>query len=104
MKIAKTLPNGVEIPEPDDYIWAAYRYKCVFHPRTWAVCLHEQPPKSINPYWRLYPEWRIPLCNFCHEKVHNMPVFDATHAILVARMKNFPFAVSEIDKHNGTKI
>lgn len=99
----RTLPTGVEIPVEDDFIWKAYNDRCVFHPRTYAVCLHEEPPKSQNPYWRLYPENRFPVCEKCHERMHQLSRIDAMTELLTARMKNFPDAVKTIDAYMEEK-
>ena len=84
------LPNGVEIPDEDIYIWAAYNNRCVVHPDTWAICLHEEPPRSKNPHWRQMPETRFPVCNTCHFLVHSMSRSNASSFLNEYRSKHFP--------------
>jgi hypothetical protein len=67
----KTLPNGVEIPDDDFFIWKEYDFKCIMC-RGYAVTLHESPPKSLNPDWKSMPDTRFPLCNQHHAEVHQM--------------------------------
>jgi hypothetical protein len=98
VQIAKTLPNGIQILVEDNFIWKAYNYRCVLHPRQYAVTLHEEPPKSQNPYWKDYPTQRFPLCAKCHDKVHEMSRRDATYLLYEARIRNFHNAVKEIDE------
>lgn len=94
-----TLPNGVEIPDHEDFVWVAYSYRCVVHPMRWAVCLHHEPPKSLNPHWRDMPETWYPVCDQCHNLVHRIPRKDAGFHLEHARNQNFPKAVEEIKKH-----
>lgn len=100
-KVARTLPNGVDVLQEDDFIWGAYRYKCVVHPRRYAVTLHEEPPKSQDPYWKFHPTQRFPLCVSCHDAVHEMSRLAATYFLYENRAKNFPKAVSQIDEITG---
>jgi len=87
-----TIPNGVEIPDNDLYIWQAYNFRCVVHPHIYAVCLHENPPKSKNPNWMNEPWTRYALCNDCHTKVHEMSRLERDAWLEFERNKNFPNA------------
>jgi hypothetical protein len=91
-----TLPNGVQVPDEDDFIAGAHAYRCVAHPSRWMVCLHEEPPKSLNPQWRAMPDTRFPVCNECHEMVHQISRQDAALYLIQNRMKNFPKAEAEV--------
>ena len=93
------IPNGVEIPDEDQFIWEAYSFRCVAHTYRWAVCLHESPPKSLNPHWREMPETRFPVCDDCHQLVHRIPRLDGALYLEHARAKNFPKAVEELRRH-----
>lgn len=90
------LPNGVEIPEEDLNIWKAYNYRCVAHPYVYAVCLHEEPPKSLNPNWRDMPDTRFPVCNECHHLVHSISRSDAGYYLETNRIRYFPDAVMRL--------
>jgi hypothetical protein len=94
-----TLPNGIEIKDEDDFIAAAYSYRCCAHPTRWLVCLHEEPPKSLNPHWREMPETRYPVCDQCHNMVHRIQRIDAAYYLEHARSENFPKAVAEIKRY-----
>ena len=94
----KTLPNGVEVPDEDLPIAEAYQCRCVAHPYKFMVCLHEEPPKSKNPNWRLEPLTRFPVCNECHELVHRLPRSDAAYYLNSNRDENFPSAVTTIER------
>jgi hypothetical protein len=87
-----TLPNGVEIPEEDLHIWQTYDNRCIVHPNVYAVCLHENPPKSLNPSWKSQPWTRYALCNDCHTRVHNMSRIERDLWLTFERNKNFPHA------------
>jgi hypothetical protein len=87
-----TLPNGVEIPEQDLPIWQAYGFHCVIHPALYAICLHEEPPKSLNPKWREMPETRYPVCDSCHQLLHSLPRRDAGFLLEKHRKRNYPMA------------
>lgn len=89
-------PNGITIPDADINIWQAYDFQCVGHPGTYAVCLHEEPPKSKNPDWRNQPETRFPVCNDCHNLVHSMARVDAAFYLEQSRNRFFPEAVSKL--------
>ena len=93
------LPNGVEVPDDDYYIWEAYDCCCVFHPDRFARALHEEPPKSKNPKWKDMPENRFPLCLDCHELVHRMSRSEAQDFLNTYREINYPKAVERIRKH-----
>ena len=89
----------VEILERDLFIWEAYKKRCVVHPLKFAVCLHEEPPKSLNPNWLKEPLTRFPLCNDCHEQVHRMSRADAEAFLKKHRELNFPDATGVILAH-----
>ena len=93
----KILPSGVEIPDEDLYIWEAYNFSCVAHPTRPAVCLHEEPPKSINPKWQSDPNSRFPVCNDCHELVHELGRQDAEFYLRAARSQYFPDALEDME-------
>lgn len=80
----------IDILPEDLPIWKAHNFKCVVHPERKAVCLHEEPPKSLNPNWKKEPEKRFPVCNECHEKVHTMNREDAASFLAHNREINFP--------------
>ncbi len=94
-----TLPNGTEIPEEDVPIWSAHNNRCVAHPNLYAVCLHEEPPKSKNPNWKQEPWTRFPVCAYCHERVHEMPRIEAQSYLEFERAKNFPMALRLLVNH-----
>ena len=87
-------------PADDEYkIMGIYNFSCVVHPYRRAVCLHEEPPKSLNPGWRLLPQARYAVCNECHMLVHQIPRKDAAYMLEQARSKNFPHAVEELEEY-----
>ena len=49
------LSNGVQIPDDEVKIWERTHFACTAHPGRMAVCLHEEPPKSLNPHWKEMP-------------------------------------------------
>jgi len=68
----KTNPTGnIQIPEEDYFLWEVYKFKCVIC-QSWAVCLHECPPKSLNPKWKEHPEDRYSVCEKHHEQMHTI--------------------------------
>ena len=95
------LGNGVEIPDEDVPIAKAYNFRCVAHPSQYMVCLHEEPPKSKNPNWRLEPLARFPVCNECHELVHRLSRTDAAFYLNQHRDKFHPSAVETIESLNS---
>jgi hypothetical protein len=99
-----TLPTGVVIPDEDVFIAQAYAYRCVAHPTSWMVCLHEEPPKSLNPRWKSMPDTRYPVCDKCHNLVHRVGRKDAAYYLEEARKKNFPKAVEEIESHVSSSV
>ncbi len=80
----------------DEKILKIYNNSCVAHPHKRSVCLHEEPPKSLNPSWRSMPHTRYPVCNECHMFVHNTSRIDAYTYLEEARDKYFPKAVEEL--------
>ena len=63
---------------PDELpIWEAYNFSCVVCKFNRAVCLHEEPPKSLNPNWEAEPWNRFPVCNDCHNHLHSLSRKDA---------------------------
>lgn len=86
------LPNGIEIPDPDLWIWLAYDFRCVAHPHIYGVCLHENPPKSKNPHWREQPWTRYCVCAHCHEQIHEMRTLERDAFLDFNRTKNCPDA------------
>ena len=93
------LPNGIEVPEDQEFIWAVYSYRCVKHPWLWAVCLHEQPPRSLNPHWQEMPETRFTVCAECHDILHSMNNADCGIYLEQAREYNFPAAVRILEEY-----
>lgn len=89
------------IPPEDLPIWKAYNGRCVIHTYRPAVCLHEEPPKSLNPRWRQMPETRFALCNDCHNLVHSMSRSEAIFMLEDARTRNFPEAKDILLKLSG---
>lgn len=87
-----TLHNGIEIPDADLPIWQAYDFRCVAHPNIYAVCLHENPPKSRNPKWREQPWTRYAVCAYCHEMIHEVSPLERDAFLNFNRTKNFPNA------------
>lgn len=88
-----TLPNGTEIPDADAWIWEVYDHCCIFHPDRFARCLHEEPPKSLNPNWEAEPWNRFCLCHTCHERIHQMGRKEAMELLVEARDMSFPNAL-----------
>lgn len=82
--------SGVQIALDDLPIWKKYNFRCVVHPMKWAVCLHESPPKSLNPNWKNEPENRFPLCNECHMQIHELPLSKSYEYLREQRSKNYP--------------
>jgi hypothetical protein len=91
-----TLPTGTTIPDEDLSIWKAYDYKCTVHADRYAVCLHECPPKSLNPKWRDMPESRYPVCLECHDNLHEINWRAAETTLQYYRAKNFPHALENL--------
>lgn len=91
-----TLPNGVEIPDEDLPIWEAYNFSCTIHPHRWGVCLHEEPPKSLNPSWKEEPDTRFVLCDECHQLAHSLNRADSAFMLNTARKDNFPDAEEKL--------
>jgi len=60
------------IPEYERQFWADHYGLCKVHPAKWAVAVHHEPPRSLNPYWKEQPETWYLVCNDCHERVHSM--------------------------------
>ena len=87
-----TLLNGVRIPAKDADIWAATNFSCTVHPNRMGVCLHEEPPKSLNPRWREQPETRYCVCNDCHTLVHSLSRADSAYFLNSNRQNNYPDA------------
>lgn len=83
----RVLANGVEIPDDDNLLWLSYGDRCLFHRDRLGVCLHEEPPKSLNPKWREHPECRFLLCNECHEWVHTLDRHTALELLVDARRR-----------------
>lgn len=81
----RILANGVQIPDEDDSIWKMYDDKCVFHRHKLADCLHEEPPRSLDPKWREHPFNRFALCNECHQWIHSIGRGAAKSFLLQAR-------------------
>lgn len=94
-------PNGcIQIPSNDYFIWEAYKFKCL-NCDMWAVCLHECPPKSLNPKWRDFPEHRFPLCNQCHTEFHSLNWEEVLETLSRLREQKYPDALEKIE--NGRK-
>lgn len=92
------LSNGVRIDDEELPIWLAYNCRCVCHPERWAVCLHEEPPRSLNPNWKNEPLRRFPVCYECHERAHRMGRDEAGEWLESQRNLFFPEAVEWIQK------
>jgi hypothetical protein len=89
-------PNGqILIPEQDYFIWEAHGFKCL-NCSNWASCLHEIPPKSLNPKWRAQPESRYPVCNDCHDKFHRLHWKIVKTILDTKRAENHPEALKRI--------
>lgn len=58
-----------------------HRIKCILCRVRWAVALHEEPPRSLNPEWADHPENQYHLCNTCHIKVQDMPRSEAAELL-----------------------
>jgi len=86
------LGNGVEILEEDVPIWAAYNFSCTIHRERLGVCLHEEPPKSLNPHWREQPETRFVVCDECHRLLHSIRRADSAYLLTINRKENHPDA------------
>lgn len=86
------LSNGVRIDDAVLPIWLAYNCRCVNHPDRWAVCLHEEPPRSLNPAWETDWLHRFPICHECHERAHRMSREEALEWLTSSRNKFFPEA------------
>jgi len=52
-------------------IFAEFDYRCLDCGK-YAVTLHELVPKSLAPKTWNNPENRVPLCNKCHRKAHDV--------------------------------
>lgn len=55
---------------------------CVACGVRWAVAVHHEPPKSLNPRHACESETEYPVCNECHERLQNMPREDAKKLLL----------------------
>ena len=84
--------------EMEIFVKSLYNNCCVIHPNIRAVTLHHEPPKSLSPYWRSYPEDWWPVCAACHDRLHEMKRIDANTELIQARARNFPKVVSQIDE------
>lgn len=96
-----SLSNGVFIPDEDLYIWKAYDFTCLVCGEL-PVCLHEDPPKSLNPNWKEQPETRYPVCNACHQFLHSIGRQEAKFLLDSRRDEHFPNAVKEIGMFKGS--
>lgn len=82
---------------PDErMIFEEYGYRCVLCGFQYAVSLHEEPPRSLNPRWMDEPWRRFPLCNAHHETIQSMSRADAEEMLLHHVDIYFPGAVERI--------
>lgn len=86
----KRSPSGTPIVDEDFFIWELYNFRCVCHPSRWAVCLHEDPPKSLNPRWEEEPWNRFPVCSWCHERAHSENILVMHELMCDNRARFFP--------------
>lgn len=98
-----TLPNGTEISDEDLFIWEAYDFSCVICEKQ-AVCLHEEPPKSLNPSWKTMPETRFPVCNEHHQEMHRYGRGYAQYLLDRGREENFPNALRRINEWKSKRL
>lgn len=89
------LQNGIEVEEEDVWLWQLYDGRCVLHPYRYAVCLHESPPKSLDPHWKEHPENRFPVCAECHEELHSKYI--PVEVLKGARNTYYPNAMEAIN-------
>lgn len=60
------------LPEPEKLFWNTWKHRCIIHPWKWAVCLHHEPPRSLNPDWKTDTTTWYLVCNECHEHLHTI--------------------------------
>jgi hypothetical protein len=68
---------------PDELlIFEAYGFRCVICGFQYAVIIHEEPPRSLNPRWKDEPWKRFPLCAAHHDVIQDMDRGEAEEVIL----------------------
>lgn len=93
----KVLFSGVEISDDEEWVWKVYDYACVVCTQS-AVCIHHEPPRSLNPGYKTdYQTW-FPVCNSCHQLVHSISRLDAGYLLNSRRDEHFPNAVKELNE------
>ncbi len=93
-----------EILQEERFIWEAYEFRCVWCNISSADCLHECPPKSLNPKWEEQPENRFPVCNPCHNEAHNISWKTAKTRLEQSREFNFPQALERINEWKNKQL
>lgn len=63
-------------------VFEEYGYRCVLCGFQYAVVLHEEPPRSLNPNWRDEPWKQFPLCSAHHDAIQEMNRGDAEELLL----------------------
>lgn len=85
------LPNGVIVKDEREYaVYKIYDFRCVLHPERFALTLHHDPPRSLNPHYQDMPHTWWPLCGECHDLAHNLPRGEMTKRMQRSRSIFFP--------------
>jgi len=84
------------LTEDDRIIYEAYDYKCANCGWNFAVAIHEEPPRSLNPQWRDQPWTRFPVCAYCHHQLQDMPRDEAALNLEMSGYLWFPGVVERI--------
>lgn len=86
--------------EEEIAIFDAYDQRCVLCVFQYAVALHEEPPRSLNPNWKDEPWNRFPLCAAHHDAVQSMSRYEAKEMLLRHQEVHFPNAIKIIKRNN----
>lgn len=83
-------PYDLEFENRRLVVMQMYKSKCVMHADHFAITIHEEPPRSLNPQWKDQPWTWFPLCHHHHEEAHCTSRAEFEERLIAARNKNFP--------------